>query len=138
MGAARYKFRLGDAQHIMLRCDPLFDGSLRCRARARLGAMQWSALMNVSNAEIAGFIAAVQRVLATLSGRAELRTTREGAFNLCVSVGSLGAIRTDYEAWGTGARVGTQWHVSGSYTCWHQHYLTRLEHDAVPDTSVAN
>jgi hypothetical protein len=43
-------------------------------------------------------------------------------------VDARGAIRTEYEAWGWGGgQFGTQWHVSGSYVCWHQHYLKRLE-----------
>jgi hypothetical protein len=128
MASPVYKFRLGVPEHITLRCDRV-GPVLRCRARAVLGSLQWSAEMDTSDAEIDRFLADLARVLASLSGTAELKPAKVGTFCLRVSVDPRGAIKTEYEAqvWsGFGGRE-TGWQIKGSYLGNHLSYLKRLE-----------
>ncbi len=118
MASSLYKFRLGVHEHITLRCDRVGPG-LRCRARAVLGSLQWSAEMDVSEAEIEQFLADIARVLSSLSGVAELKPSKVGTFSLRVSVDPRGHIKTDYEATGWGGGFKTGWQIKGSYLCEH-------------------
>src|SRR5260221_5697650 len=99
MAALRYKFRLGVQQHITLRCD-FVGATLRCRARAELGSLEWSGEMDTSEAEIEQFLLDVGRILSSLSGTAELKPNEVGTFSLRVSVDLRGSIKTEYDAQG--------------------------------------
>jgi hypothetical protein len=126
MATSLYKFRLGVQQHITLRCDRV-GPILRCRARAVLGSLQWSAEIDASERQIEQFLADIARVLSSLSGVAELKPSNVGAFSLRVSVDPRGQIKTEYEATGWNGGFKTNWVVEGSYLCEHQSYLKRLE-----------
>jgi hypothetical protein len=120
-----YKFRLGVGERITLRCDRV-GPALRCRARAVIGSLQWTAEMDTSEAEIEQFLADIARVLSALSGTAELKPKKAGTFTVRVSVDPRGAIKTEYEATGSGG-FKTGWEVKGSYLSDHQSYVKRLE-----------
>lgn len=126
MATARYKFRLGDYQAVTLRCDASCDG-LRCRVRGRLGRVQWATELRVTERQIAAFLKSVEGVVANLTGAAELNVSGDGRLRIRVSVDLYGAIQTEYDVtgWGGGLRR-SQWHASGSYLCWPQHYLKKF------------
>src|SRR4051794_25422235 len=126
MASSPYKFRLGVQQHITLRCERV-GPALRCRARAVLGSLEWSAEMDTSEAQIEQFLANVGRVLSSLSGVAELKPSTAGTFSLRVSVDPRGHIMTEYEATGWSGGFKTDWQIKGSYLCEHRGYLKRLE-----------
>jgi len=128
VATARYKFRLGDYQAITLRCDSRIDGLLRCRARGRLGRVQWATELRVTDEQIASFVDALEQLLPKMTGVAELNVSGEGAaLMIRVAVDTRGAIQTDYEVTGwTGDLRRSPWRASGSYVCWPQHYFKRL------------